>query len=244
MLKYLGCRICKGEKYIYTQEDGDFIAKPCECWKEFSRKKSLEIKLIQSNFSDTDLFYDISSYEGEKSKDIVEKAKMYVEQFEERFCHNSLFFFGGMSTQKTTVAKWIGKKLLEKGLKVRYILMNELIKAYMNANFDDPSQEENLDKQLVESFSFLDLLIVDECFSKDRNTIYKSRYQVPYIDSFLRNRLETKKLATIFISNESISAIDTDVYNEYIQELIRRNCTSLEFKDKVGYTQKPEDIFK
>lgn len=244
MLKYIGCRKCKGEKYIYSQDDGGYIATPCECWKEFVSKKNLEIKLLQANLSDKDLLYSIDTYEGIKSIDSINNIKLYVEKFEEKFCHNSLFFYGGMSTQKTTVAKWVGKEILQKKLKVYYILMNDLIKAYLNIGFDSSSNEENEGTKLVDKINSVDLLIVDESFSKDRNTIYKSRYQVPFIDSFLRTRLETKKLATIFISNDPISSIDVEVYNEYIQELVKRNCTSLEFQDKVGSTQNPEDIFK
>lgn len=244
MVKYIGCRLCKDEKYIYKTDEvtGEAIATPCHCFTEFLRKRKVELEALKANFTEFDLQYDISTYEGTESLSEIENLKKYADRFLEKYHDKSLFIYGGASTQKTTVAKWVGKRIIEKGKKAHYVLMNDLIKDCQNAQFDDSETSEI--KNLLLLYETVDLLIIDEAFVKDRNTIFKSRAQIPYIDSFFRTRLETKRLATIFISNEPIEMINEEIFNSYIKELIRRNCFPMEFKDRIGSSQRVEDIFK
>jgi DNA replication protein DnaC len=201
----------------------------------------LEINLVRSNFSEKILSYSISDYEGVKSAETIKNIIKYTDEFKTKFYDKSLFFYGGMSTQKTTIAKWVGMRVIEQGKTAYYILMNDLLKELTSLPRDETEAAEL--KARVDRYMNADLLVIDEAFTKDRNTIYKSRYQIPYIDTFLRSRLETTSKATILVSNETIESIDEDIFNPYIKELVKRNCHLMEFKDKIGSTQNVEDIF-
>ena len=102
----------------------------------------------------------------------------------------------------------------------------------------------------LEKLEDVDLLLIDEAFDKEKVTLYKSNFQVPFIDSFLRNRMQTKHKGIIFISNVSPYDIESKGFNYSIQDLVVRNMNKekgfMEFKDRyddIKSSVDTEDLF-
>lgn len=225
----MNCKKCNDTHYLNVEIEGIIHKKKCECFKKEIDEKMLVYKMHEAGLTDKEIEYDISMYKGEKSLDTIESIKKFVDVFEEKGKNIHLFMYGNASCQKTTVSKWMIKELVKKGISCKYILMNNLLNdVIIGSKF-----AENKEDALFNFNSYLkcDFLVVDESFAKDRVTIYKSGYQISYIDQFLRERLETLKKSTLFISNYTIESIQSQGFNSYIQEIIFRNCHVLEFKD-------------
>lgn len=92
--------------------------------------------------------------------------------------------------------------------------MNDLVKQLQDANFN-----EEVD---IDQYYNCDCLIIDRAFCKDQVTIYKSGYQLPFLDNFLRKRIDVLQKSTIVISNEHYDNIAKNGFNEDIEDLIRR----------------------
>jgi DNA replication protein DnaC len=138
--------------------------------------------------------------------------------------------FGPYGTQKTHLAQWAGISLLKKGFSVRYSSMQRLV-SNLSSEFDS-----NLEKQkLVEELLSVDCLILDECFSKTKVTLYRSGYQLPFLETFLRERMEHRQKAIIFISNNTLDEIASQGFGESIEDFVKRNIrpkgTELKFTD-------------
>ena len=97
--------------------------------------------------------------------------------------------------------------------------MNDLIKMLMKAERDEDIQTQ------IEKLTEVDLLIIDESFMKERVTIYRSGYQLSFLDTFLRNRIQSNKRGVIFISNISMDDIDKNIFGEGLIDLVKRNVT-------------------
>ena len=68
-----------------------------------------------------------------------------------------------------------------------------------------------------------DLLILDEAFDREKVTVYKSGYQIPFLDTFLRKWSNTTDKSIIFISNVEPSKIEANGYSRSIQDFVERN---------------------
>jgi len=141
----------------------------------------------------------------------------YIEHFprSERVRASITYFHGTNGTQKTTVAYYILREIIKLGFKARYLLMNDLIKYLMKAERDEEMQH------MIESLSDYDLLIIDEAFMKNKVTIYQSKFQMPFLDSFIRNRINKSK-GIIFISNVAPEEISSEGFSKDIQDIIVR----------------------
>jgi len=76
----------------------------------------------------------------------------------------------------------------------------------LTGSFERKEEYEKILNQLKKS----DLLIIDESFTKDKVLLYKSGYQLPFLDAFLRERLDVIKRGTLFISNKSVMNIESE----------------------------------
>lgn len=257
MKKFIPCRNCYGkngnvapEGYISTWVDGQNGSKietvtECSChvkWRldtkveSKAKKANLNIKWINFN-PDTD-------YVGEKSLDSVNRIKSFVSKViskdtpvstKSAILSTSIYMFGRNGTQKTTIANYVGYEFLRNGKSVYYCLMNDLVKLLQEAD-RNPEVQEKLDY-----ISKVDLLIIDEAFDIEKMTIYRSEFQIPFLDTFLRNRLQTNNKGILFVSNVSIEDIDKPqskrefAFNKSISDLVQRNVPSycrLTFDDK------------
>lgn len=230
--KFTPCGKCENG-YIYS---GDYaVAHKCDCLKEYQKRQKLRIELTKANIPpDTIIDYTIRHYIRGESFGEVKRLKFYVEHFD-RFKDKQLYMWGKPGTQKTTLAFWVGKELIKKGYSVRYTLMNDLVKVLQKQGFE-------YDDDMVEPMLKADCLIIDRAFVSDQVTLYKSGYQIPFIDNFLRHRIDQLQKSTIFISNVHVTHISDNGFGMDIQDLITRKTkpfdTILEFKDH--YTLKDD----
>lgn len=241
MKKFESCGKCNDGWKYRVDKNGEENAIKCSCLTQYQKKESIRIKLEKANISTKALDFNLDeTYIGPDVDGNIKKIKKYIEQFKEKYSKISLYFWSEEnSTQKTTVASIIGKELIIKGLKVRLILMDTLIKLLQDSSFDKDKEALLLD------YSTADLLIIDDCFDKAKMTVYKSGYQFAFIDSFLRHRMEVATKATIFTSNVNQSSIG-QAFNISIEKLVKRNTYAMEFKDSIELKNdfNPEDIWE
>lgn len=203
-------------KYDIVQIDGEEVYRETEEWRNYKLKKRAESLLVTSNIPLHSVDLTLDDYVG-NDREKIGKMKKYLSDFEEKFKNIHLYFWSQEnSTQKTTMASVLGKELLMKGHKVQFVLMGRLINLLSGERYEDGVSEE------LEPIRQADFLIIDDSFDKKKATIYKSGYQIPFLDEFLRTRLEIEKRATCFTSNVPIDSIDEDVFGVSIKKLMRR----------------------
>lgn len=259
MIEYKQCRKCVNKNlslksgfpiadpgYIVYQElgpDGKTMVdklQECECHKAWREKHKLEIAAKMASLSPEWINYDLrKDYVGTQSQYEVGRIIKYVElstsptvknDIKNKLACAVLYLYGTNGTQKTTIANWMGYEFLRAGKSVRYILMNDLIKLLQKADRDEEVQAH------LEKLTDVDLLLIDEAFDKEKVTIYRSNFQIPFLDSFLRNRMQTKHKGIVFISNVHPTDIEEGGFNHSVMDLVTRNIQPvkglLEFKDR------------
>lgn len=232
MIEYKSVLEQEKPKQQYIEQDGYLFETPE--YNRYRKAVELEFKLKKSGIPSFIINYNIKDdYIGNKESDSYKKSLYYVDNFS-KFKDKVLYFYGHRGTQKTTVAYWIAKELTIKGVNVKYTTMKRLIDKLANVQFN-----KELEWELSEHANS-DLLIIDRAFDKDQVTVYKSGYQLAFLDSFLRERIENRCNATIIISNNSIDEISLNKFNPDLEDLVRRYTESIgtviEFKDH--YTEK------
>jgi hypothetical protein len=244
--KYIPCRTCvpkKGPKpgFWYTILPNDQVGViECDCHKAHRRQVHFYLTAKTSNIWPQSLTYDIEKeYVGQKSRANVPKLLKYVNNFSD-YSDAIVYIYGPNCTQKTTIGNWIGASLIKTGKTVKYTLMHSLIGILSDGY-------ENEEKQTrIKPLRTVDLLIVDESFSKDKVSIAKSGYQIPHLDKFLRERFEFNRKGIVFISNKAPTEICEQGFGPSIQNLIIRNTvplkTNLLFEDHYFEEQTNFDI--
>ena len=104
--------------------------------------------------------------------------------------------------------------------------MNEMIKNLTKEGFEERVQYE------IDKYYAVDCLIIDEAFDKEKILWYKSNFQLNFLDTLLRKRIDQLNKAIIFISNKTVSSLIVN-FNQSIYDLIERNTqnTTLTFED-------------
>jgi DNA replication protein DnaC len=203
-------------KYDIQEIDGESVYVETPEWKEYKNSQKTLYYLSGSNLPPHVAKLSLDDYIG-KDRDKIDKLKLYVEKFEEKFHSVHLYFWSKENgTQKTTTASIVGKLLLEKGKSVQFVLMGYLLKVLSEEKFN-PEVTETINK-----YRNCDFLIIDDSFDKKKATIYRSGFQIPFLDEFLRTRLEVQRRATCFSSNFSIPDIDEEVFGSSMRSLIKR----------------------
>jgi DNA replication protein DnaC len=227
MKKFIPCRKCNGknghypEGFIIEKDSmGNEYIKECQCHVNWTKAESLFIQYQKANGNIQFFNYDINRdyIANNEPVNIINWINTYIEYFSksERTRAAFCYWVGTNGTQKTTVAYYTLREILSLNYKAKYLLMNYLLKLLIAAERDDEKQEE------VEELLNVDLLIIDEAFDLQKSTIYKSNYQIPFLDSFIRNRLNKNK-GIIFISNNSLQTLNKDKFgNSLIDLLIRQ----------------------
>lgn len=267
MVEFKQCRKCYGKngkvaKPGYISEmvlaaDGKTyteVVTECDCHRLWREESVLEAKAKKANLNPKWVnFNPLSEYVGEVSANSVKRIINYTTKslspetppdILELIKSSVIYMYGPNGTQKTTLANYVGYSFLRAGKKVHYCLMNELIKLLQSAERDESAQA-RLDK-----ISDVDLLIIDEAFDKKKVTLYKSDWQLPFLDSFLRNRIQTKNKGILFVSNVKIEEIAENNFSASIEDLVSRNvklCNGyLTFYDNYINTKgfiNPEELF-
>jgi len=228
--KFIPCEKCD-QGYIYSRiKHGEATVIECECHKLWYDNQLLQYKIKESGLSESVKDYSINDYKSISFPSLViNHIREYVDHFDSKFYQYHLYFWSKEnSTQKTTVASWIGKKLLETSHTVKFILMNDLIKLILKANFNEK------DSTAVEEYTQCDFLIIDEAFDTSKVTLYKSGFQIPFLDSFLRKRMGSLSKATCFTSNISIEEIGK-TFSLSLEKFIERSIIDpMHFKDEIN----------
>jgi len=224
------------KKFDYiTDSDGETVVVPTKEWKEYKQRKDFEDKLKIQGIRVDSWGLDFDDYIGEDENGNIPKLRMYVDEFEAKFRSIHLYLWSRKNgTQKSTIASIIAKHLIRKKFDARFTLMSNLLNMLEREKFD-PTLTKKLD-----GYRNCDFLVIDDSFDKHKVTVYKSGYQLPFLDTFLRNRLEIQGLATCFTSNCPPEEISNAGFDTHMESLVVRSTEALEFTD--DYTKK--DDFK
>ena len=243
-LTFVPCRSCAGKGingksngFIYDKSTN--TVKECECHICYRELYDLTDRLEKFGIKSPTsvLAYNIDKdYIGTESIKSVEKIKFFLKKFKEndtRFHNVMLYMYGPNGTQKTSIGQYITKEILStikvkssfqnEYYKAMYIQMNELIKELTAIENDNEETKSATYKRILSS----DVLVLDESFDKEKVTIYKSGYQIPYLDSFLRRWMNDETKSIVFISNVLPQDIEKNGYSHSIQDFIERK-TSLD----------------
>lgn len=234
-MKFVPCGKCNDGYIHIITENGPAVIE-CDCHKKFIENNRIETTYKHNGFDMRHFNYSPRQYAGTKSVADKDRLINYVEQFDKNPTVRSLivYLYGPNGTQKTTIASWIGKELIKKNYSVRYYLMNDLIRLLMDAeSFNEDVAEKA--KAKVEKLEETDLIIVDEAFDKEKMKLWKSGYQLSYIDSWIRKRVGSLNKGIFFISNVKIEDIESQGLSHSIQDFVERevklhNCY-LQFLD-------------
>jgi len=239
--EFIPCRKCKDSitpGYLYREKKDPSTGvtyryrEQCECLKQHKKKELTKIRArrvgLRPSVYEQD-YNPLTDYVGDKSSDSVMKVVKYVENFDTTYNHQSLYLFGPNGTQKTTIAQWVALEMIKAKKNVAYVLMRQFINALVenqySRNDEDPTAKaarEEYIKRAVNS----DLLIMDEAFDLSKVTIYKSQYQIPFLDEFLRDRMDVQEKPIIFVSNVPINQIDASTFSKSITNLLERQINS------------------
>jgi hypothetical protein len=217
-------------KYRFEEIDGQEVAVPTEEWK--ARLTMLEAKrhLLSAGVGEA-VSYGLDTYIGEDQFNNIPKLKKYCNEFKTKYQHVHLYFWSKVNgTQKSTCARDMIVRLAKQGVKSKFVLMDSLIKTLVEADRDDDSRQKSRE------WLAADFLVIDECFAKGQITLFKSGYQLAFVNTFLKERLEIFRRATCFTANVPLEEIGQE-WGTGIQSLIDRSIpTPMLFNDTVAKT--------
>jgi hypothetical protein len=225
-------------KYRFEEIGGQEIAVPTEEWKE--RLNLLETKryLLSANIGEI-APYGLDAYIGDDRFNNIPKLKKYCDEFKTNFLHIHLYLWSRINgTQKSSCAKDIIVRLARQGVKSKFVLMDSLIKTLLDAERDDEAKRKSREWAVAE------FLVIDECFAKGQITLFKSGYQLAFLNTFLKERLEVFRRATCFTANVPIEDIGQE-WGAGVQSLVDRSVPSpMLFNDAVARTNfRNDDIW-
>lgn len=242
LLEFMPCRRCasdekssRPEGYLYVSLlNGQQGLQECNCHRQWREKAELLHRAKKASlwYDDISLRYLPSqNYVGKNSYCNVQKLYDFLANLDNiKYRSASLYLYGPYGTQKTTLSQWLGRSILLKGYSVRYVTMQQLISELSSAFDSDEAKQRN-----VENLLSVDFLIIDEAFTKSKVVLYKSGYQLPFLETFLKERMDLRKKSCIFVSNTFVRDIASQGFGESIQNFIDRSITSkktdLEFLD-------------
>jgi hypothetical protein len=168
-------------KYRFKEIDGQEVAIPTKEWQEHCKLLETKRYLLSADIGEV-ISYGLDTYIGEDRFNNILKLKEYCDGFKTKFSHTHLYLWSKINgTQKSTCAKDIIVRLAKQGVKSKFVLMNNLIKTLLEAERDDKSKEK------AGEWSTTEFLVIDECFAKGQVTLFKSGYQLAFLNTFLKN---------------------------------------------------------
>ncbi len=249
---YVRCEECRYlvkanvEGWYYT-DDTQSVVKECHCHEEW-RKENMRILVAKRSNVWTDKFTNennpLVTYRGSKSPEIPKKIQHILNNIEkDTFKKASLYLYGGPRTQKTYIAQWMAYSLTMKGFSVFYERMPHFIAKGVNQSFD--ADKIQTTKKYIDELLAVDFLILDDFMMSERSSYYPS--QIPHIDIFLRERLETLTKPIYFISDKKPMENKTVAFGEGTKALvdatIKKTNTYLYCQDNWDYIDDLADIF-
>lgn len=222
-MKFKSCGKCDNG-YFY-KEDGPkaYIAIECECHKKWQKESDLERKYRSAGFDMRNYNYSPRTYIGNLSATDKDRIINYVKQFEssDKVRSAIVYLYGPNGTQKSTFMCWVGKSLLAIGFNVKYMSMAELLSILMDSEDFDKDKAE-IAQAKIEKLEKTDLVILDESFDKDKMKLWKSGYQMSFIDKWIRRRVQQLNKGIFFISNVELDKIESQGFSHSIQDFVSR----------------------
>lgn len=220
-------------KYTFIQE--------CDCHRRWRESVTKNNEMILSNITYDCTFDNYVGFKSLKDLECLRKVATHPEFFKDK---KMIYIWGPNGCQKTSMVQALGKELILKGYTVQYTLMASLITGLVS-DFSEDDKAKEKKEFFIKRCTDCDFLIVDEAFDYTKNTIYTSGYQIPYLDTFLRNRFEINGKSIIFVSNvrpKNIAdpppskpgeSINRQGFGISLQNFVERNTKQslLEFKD-------------
>ena len=233
------------KKYEEVLIDGEVYVRKTKEWEEYQRSHALRYALMSSGIPAFVSDLTLDDYVDPRHENPnLGRLKKYVAEFESRYRMVHLYIWSHMNgTQKTTTASIVAKSLIQNGFVCRFVLMGDLIRCL--SSLEDEEKEEN--QYRISSWADCDFLVIDDSFDKKKATIYRSQFQISFLDQFLRKRLEIDRKATCFTSNFSIDEIDEAVFGLSLKKLVERSVPD-PFEFSVPYTLRndfdPDELWK
>ena len=243
------CRDLKGPKpgYYFIKNDKGFeTVKECSCHKDWRRRKFLEVEYVLSNVVESHTFKNYTDIIQDQEN--INYLKGFAENFKKFSKGTMIYLYGQNGTMKTSMSKYAGQLIIQQGFSVQYIMMQELVEKLVMQRESEEKLEER--DQILKRCKDVDLLIIDEAFDRSKVMVYKSGFQIPYLDFFLKDRFDTHKKSILFISNvkpEDISAIG---FGDSLQDFVVRNTRESQiffnekYVDNAARGMDPHGIFK
>lgn len=239
-MEFKCCDNCRGkngrhpEGWIekYDEELKLYTVAECSCHKNWTLKNQTAKLFKHYGFDQKYLDYNPRSYAGNKSRANLNRMINYANAFSKNVNVRRalVYMYGPNGCQKTAIGNYVGRELISQGYRVRYILMNNLVGLLQDATFKEEKQLE-LDK-----LNEADLIIVDESFDKEKMRLWKSGFQISFIDTWIRDRIQSKGKGIIFISNIKPDEIEGQGLSHSIQDFVCRETkkgnTYLTFEDE------------
>lgn len=216
-------------KFIFKEIHGERIAVETDEWAAYQEKLQRTRLADKAHLPKSIQTLTWDDYVGPDRAENIAKLQRFAHEFDETFRNSHLYIWSKKNaTQKTTAASLLGLELLRKNKTVQFVLMNDLVKTLTKEPFDETGRS----TEKVNAWKTCDFLIIDDAFDKAKVTVYKSNYQLSFLDDFLRHRLEIDSLATCFTSNIPVEEIHT-VFDRHLQSLVERCAATLEFNDSL-----------
>lgn len=210
---------CNGSGFLpKLTEDGDEVFTLCDCRLDRANKIDLNAKLIGAFFPVKLTIYSFEEF--------LKTCSAYMDA--DSFKHNStqlkdlqeyisnpqkfmqgpdvLWVWGKHLSGRTSLTLALGKALLLAGVKVRYIVIEQLTKLFKNFSSSDYSDR-------IAALEKFEVYIIDDLL--DENSVsLMTKYDYQQLYSFIKlGMLDNKKF--IFISNMSINVLDNISCNGY-----------------------------
>lgn len=213
--------------YYYDILNGVQVLRECDCHVNWRKSLELEYAYEKANLMTEFTFND---YKGTKSLNDKKALESIANNFEKFSNRKMIYLYGTNGTQKTSMSFALGRALVEKGYKVYYLLMQELL----NNLLPDFNQSDENKKAIITRYQEADFLIIDESFDRNKVTLYNSGYQIPFLDNFLRSRFDINRGSIMFVSNIKPEDISSQGFGDSLQNFIIRNTRNsfLIFEDK------------
>lgn len=250
---FIQCRNCprfihdgpKPGYYYDISESGFQVVRECDCHKKWRIEKELKAKYIISGVNTSYTFNDYNGLDKENLNYLIK----YSENFERFLKKTMVYLYGPNGTMKTCMTQYAGQVIIQKGYTVQYTMMQRLIDTLTSLGYETTEEKADENRRFIKRCNEVDLLILDESFDKTKVSLYKSGFQLPYLDNFLRNRFEINNKSILFISNIKPEDISKYGFGNSLQDFVERNTKQsrivFEYKyiDNAGIMD-PNGIFK
>ena len=222
------CPICGQKSKLVENEIFAFYEFTCNCESKKhnkskkAKKNVAKLTSLKNKLKDADFGYIFRSTRLKKLNcEKIDVAKMYIKNFDKRKQYG-LFIYGSAGNGKTSLAISIGKELILKGYKVKFLSVSRALRRLQNTygNNKDFITE-------VKKLANYDLLILDDMFRE----VYKDRTLTDLFDFF--DYLYTNCSNVVFTANtEQIEKVKTIPELRAIMDRLRSMAKFISFQGK------------